>query len=108
MPEPFEAAFDAIPGAATYPRSSRYHDSEIGVYRMPDGTEVRYVKHRILPPLPKPAATHVVSEGERPDHLGQRYLNDPTQWWRIADLNPLLDPRELTARPGDVIAVTAE
>ncbi|MEU9793163.1 hypothetical protein AB0E27_21475 [Streptomyces sparsogenes] len=101
--EPYESALDEIPGAHPYPRSSRYHDAEIGVHIQPDGTPVRYAKRRLLPPLPtrdEDITDHTVSSGERPDHLGQRYVGDPAAWWRIADANPVLDPRELTAEPG--------
>ncbi|QHC25860.1 hypothetical protein [Streptomyces sp. GS7] len=106
--EPYERALDDVPGAHPYPRSSRYAGIGIGVHTMPDGSEVRYAKRRLLP---KPergeaeAVTHVVSSGERPDQLGQRYFGDPGQWWRIADANPVLDPRELTDEPGEEIAV---
>ncbi|WP_438452731.1 hypothetical protein [Streptomyces asiaticus] len=108
QPQPYESALDAISGSHPYPRSSRYHDAEIGIHIQPDGTPVRYVKRRLLPPLGEVAedtATHTVSSGERPDHLGQRYFGDPAAWWRIADANPVLDPRELTAEPGEEIEI---
>lgn len=110
MIEPFRAALDRVPGAHPYPRSSRYFYAEIGIQRLPDGTEVRYAKRRLLPPLPgsDDVATHTVSEGERPDHLGQRYFHDPGQWWRIADANPVLDPRELTSEAGRQIDIPEE
>ncbi|GLV75703.1 MULTISPECIES: hypothetical protein [Streptomyces] len=107
-PQPYESALDAIPGSHPYPRSSRYHDAEIGIHIQPDGTPVRYAKRRLLPPLSADTdetRTHTVSSGERPDHLGQRYFGDPAAWWRIADANPVLDPRELTAEPGEEIAI---
>ncbi|MEV5101338.1 hypothetical protein ACFQ7G_28055 [Streptomyces massasporeus] len=106
--EPYESALDAIPGAHPYPRTSRYHDAEIGVHRQPDGTEVRYTKRRLLPPLDdtgQDAAAHAVGAGERPDLLAQRYFGDPGQWWQIADANPVLDPRELTDEAGRVIDI---
>lgn len=106
--EPYENALDAIPGAHPYPRTSRYHDAEIGVHRLPDGTEVRYAKRRLLPPLEETGddtQTHTVRTGERPDLLGQRYFGDPGQWWQIADANPVLDPRELTDVPGREVEV---
>ncbi|MGI3203521.1 hypothetical protein ACRJ4W_45495 [Streptomyces sp. GLT-R25] len=106
--EPYENALDAIPGAHPYPRTSRYHDAEIGIHRQADGTEVRYTKRRLLPPLAETEAdwqSHTVSSGERPDLLGQRYFGDPAQWWQIADANPVLDPRELTDEAGNVIEV---
>ncbi|MGW5936873.1 hypothetical protein ACWIG3_32020 [Streptomyces celluloflavus] len=108
MIEPYERALDEVPGAHPYPRSSRYAGIGIGVYRAADGTEVRYAKRRLLPPLAdagEESVPHVVSGGERPDQLGQWYFGDPGQWWRIADANPVLDPRELTDEPGAEIAV---
>ncbi|GAP51675.1 hypothetical protein [Streptomyces azureus] len=104
--QPYESALDSIPGAHPYPRSSRYHDAEIGVHTAPDGTEVRYTKRRLLPPLgARETEEHVVGAGERPDLLAQRLFGDPGQWWQIADANPVLDPQELTAEPGRVIDV---
>jgi hypothetical protein len=104
--EPYENALDAIPGAHPYPRTSRYHDAEIGIHRQPDGTEVRYTKRRLLPPLEEQETQdHVVGSGERPDLLGRRYFGDPGQWWQIADANPVLDPRELTDEAGRVIDI---
>ncbi len=108
--EPYESALDAIPGAHPYPRTSRYHDAEIGIHRRPDGSEVRYTKRRLLPPLDdggghQEAQPHVVGAGERPDLLAQRYFGDPGQWWQIADANPVLDPRELTDEAGRIIGI---
>ena len=102
--EPYENALGAIPGAHPYPRTSRYHDAEIGVHRQADGTEVRYAKRRLLPPLDQQETQdHTVGAGERPDLLAQHHFGDPTQWWRIADANPVLDPRELTDEAGRTI-----
>ncbi|WP_404196273.1 hypothetical protein [Streptomyces tauricus] len=115
--EPYENALDTIPGAHPYPRSSRYHNAEIGIHRGPDGTEVRYTKRRLLPPLDQPdqldqseqlddeSPRHTVGAGDRPDLLGRRYFGDPAQWWQIADANPVLDPRELTDEAGKVIEI---
>lgn len=108
MPEPYESVYETVPGAHPYPRDSRYHDAEIGVHVDADGTEVRYAKRRLLPPIEdvaEDAETHVVSAGERYEHLGQRYFGEPGQWWRIADANPVLDPAELTAEPGREIRI---
>ncbi|WP_328336891.1 hypothetical protein OG873_37870 [Streptomyces violaceus] len=107
--EPYESALDAIPGAHPYPRTSRYHDAEIGVHRRSDGSEVRYTKRRLLPPLEddghQETHPHVVGAGERPDLLAQRYFGDPGQWWQIADANPVLDPRELTDEAGRITGI---
>lgn len=104
--EPYENALGAIPGAHPYPRNSRYHDAEIGIHREADGTEVRYTKRRLLPPLDQQETQeHVVGGGERADLLAQRYFGEPGQWWQIADANPVLDPRELTDEAGRVIDI---
>ncbi|MEU9578117.1 hypothetical protein [Streptomyces chilikensis] len=105
--QPYESALDAVPGAHPYPRTSRYHDAEIGIHRLPDGTEVRYAKRRLLPPLPDgdEVHPHTVAAGERPDLLAQRYFGDAGQWWQIADANPVLDPRELTDEAGRAIGI---
>lgn len=65
--ESYESALGAIPGAHPYPRTSRYHDAEIGIHRLPDGTEVRYAKRRLLPPLDaQETQEHVVGAGSGP------------------------------------------
>ncbi|GEC04423.1 hypothetical protein SSP24_20780 [Streptomyces spinoverrucosus] len=108
--EPYENALDSVPGAHPYPRTSRFHDAEIGIHRQADGTEVRYTKRRLLPPLPpldddQETRQHTVAAGDRPDLLAQRYFGDPGQWWQIADANPVLDPRELTDEAGRVVDI---
>ena len=37
-----------------------------------------------------------VVEGDRRDLLAARHLGDPELWWRLADANGVVDPRELT------------
>ncbi|MCZ2523694.1 LysM peptidoglycan-binding domain-containing protein [Streptomyces sp. HB2AG] len=101
---------DALPAASPYPPSSRYHDCPIAVHVGPDGGATPYVRHRLLPrteeAAPAGAAVeHVVEAGDRLDVLAHRYLGDAGQWWRIADANDALDPRELTAEPGRRILV---
>jgi hypothetical protein len=104
-----DGVLDAMAAASGYPRSSRYHGIGLAVHTAPDGTEVPYLRRRLLPAPPGPEAdglvTHTVSAGERPDLLGYRYYGNADQWWRIADANPVLDPRELTANPGDRVNV---
>jgi hypothetical protein len=105
---PLGSPLDAIPVPSAYPRTSRYHGIPTAVHTMPDGRQVRYLTRRLLP---QPSAftaiaTHEVSVGDRPDLLANRYLGDSGQWWRIADANPVLDPRELTERPGRRVRIT--
>ena len=51
------------------------------------------------------AAVHVVTDMERPDLLGARYLGDPLLYWRIADANAVVDPHELTDTPGRRVVI---
>jgi nucleoid-associated protein YgaU len=93
---------------STYPRTSRYSGIDTAVYVQPDGTEVPYLRRRLLPPPQRltDLTEHVVSAGDRPDLLAFRYLGDAEQWWRIADANPVLDPDDLTATPGRRLRIT--
>jgi hypothetical protein len=93
---------------SSYPRSSRYFGIETATCTEPDGTEVPYLRRRLLP---RPdaltgIATHTTSTGDRPDLVAAQHLGAAGQWWRIADANPVLDPRDLTAEPGRTLRIT--
>jgi hypothetical protein len=99
---------DALRPPSAYPRTSRYYGVPTAVFTTPSGAEVPYLRRRLLP---RPdsftmLAEHVVADGDRPDLLAFRYLGSADQWWRIADANPVLDPRELTATPGRRLRIT--
>jgi hypothetical protein len=81
--------------------TSRYASLETARITVPDpddGTrEVRYVRRRIIPSA-EDATTlveHTVAQGERLDRITARYAGDPTQFWRICDVNNVLKPEEL-------------
>lgn len=99
---------EAIPPPSRYPRTSRYHDIPSAVHTTPGGREIPYLTRRFLPPHQDlvDIAEHVVSEGDRPDLVANTHLGDPEAWWRIADANPVLDPRELTDTPGRRLRIT--
>jgi hypothetical protein len=91
--------------------SSRYYDlatTTLAVTRR-DGTtvEVRYVRRRFIPSADGDTVLleHTVSEPERLDNITARYLDDPTQFWRVCDANVVLRPHELE-RIGRVIRIT--
>lgn len=46
---------------------------------------------------------HLRKEGQRLDLLAGRYLQDPTQWWRICDLAGVVLPEALSL--ADEIAI---
>src|SRR3954464_8529769 len=59
--------------------------------------EVRYVTRRIIAPAGDATTLveHTVVQGERLDHIAARYAGDPTQFWRICDVNNVVEPEEL-------------
>jgi hypothetical protein len=81
--------------------TSRYVSLETTTIEVPDpddGTrEVRYVRRRIIPPAENATTLveHTVAQGERLDRITARYAGDPTQFWRICDVNNVLQPEEL-------------
>lgn len=82
--------------------ASRYYNLETRVLTGPDGREVRYVTRRFLPPADagRVFVEHVVTEGDRLDHLAARYLGDTELFWQLADINNAMQPEELTAEIG--------
>lgn len=88
--------------------TSRYHGIPTATYQFPDGRTVVYVRRRFLP-RPEEMATvaeHVVTPGQRLDHVASVHFGDPEQAWRIADANRAMDPDELTATPGRRLRIT--
>ena len=69
--------------------------------------EIRYVERRFLPPegASPTLVEHLAIEGERLDQITARYLNDPTQFWRVADSNEVLVPEELTQEIGRRVVI---
>ena len=54
-----------------------------------------------VPPAPVDAllGIHVLKEGERPDHLATKYLDDPAGFWRIAERNDAMLAEALSEKP---------
>ena len=84
--------------------NSRYATIEIAQHQWPDGSSSAYLRRRLIPADPGPlSGTAVTRDGERLDLLAARTLGDPTQYWRIADASGVMDPMELTAKPGRLV-----
>jgi hypothetical protein len=83
--------------AQKFPATSRYYSIKTSEFTLVDGTKVSYLRRRFLPQVEKFSviATHVVSQGERLDHIAAENLGDSEQAWRIADANGALHPRDL-------------
>lgn len=104
-------AAGAIPLAPFGP-ASRYANVAIARYTFPDdgsgeANSVAYVLRRFVPqardiPI---AAWHTVNAGQRIDHLAAHYMGDVELTWRIADANLVTDMLQLTAIPGDRVAI---
>lgn len=76
---------------------SRYRDTE--TYRVdggPDGPG------RVVLAPPRVEETllglHRRQQGQRLDHLANRYLDDPAGFWRICELNDVMLPEALSER----------
>jgi len=94
---------DAIPAPSKYPRTSRYFASD-----QLEHAGVPYLRPRLLPDPNNFATigTYEVRAGDRADVLAFRQFGDAEQWWRLADANPVVDPRELTDTPGKKLRIT--
>lgn len=90
--------------------NSRYYSLATKTFIVTDAEgekhEIRYVERRFLPQGTNPTLVeHSVLQGERLDQITAKYLNDPTQFWRVADANEVLRPEELTAEIGHRIII---
>ena len=91
-----------------FPPTSRYYGIDTATLKTTDGRTVVYLRRRFLPSPDRFALLqlHVVSEGERLDHVAAKYMEDPEAFWRIADANGAMRPEELTENPGRKILIT--
>jgi hypothetical protein len=66
-----------------------------------------YKRRRFIPPAEDTGTLveHTVIQGERLDNITARYLGDPTQFWRVCDVNLILKPDELTDEIGGLIKI---
>jgi len=83
--------------------NSRYSKVATVTTRLATGEEVVALKLRKL--APAAGAARVVQSGDRLDLIAQESAGDATQFWHVADANSALDGRELTATPGDTLAL---
>lgn len=91
-----------------FPITSRYHRVEAKTLESQSGRSIVYLRRRFLPDPDQSVLLqeHRAAAQERPDHLAARYLNDPEQFWRLADANGVMHPDELTDEIGRVVRIT--
>jgi hypothetical protein len=83
--------------------NSRYHGVGQALYSRHAGDPVvRYVLRRFIPQRRAIGIVfeHIVQGGERPDLLAAQTLGDAELYWRIADANAVIDPRDVTDTVG--------
>jgi hypothetical protein len=104
MFDPQQALLDLLqPGSTNqtlFPPTSRYHGIPAATHVNADGTMDSY-RSRVL-------QQHVVTQGERLDHIAFRYLGDPEQFWRVTDANTEMNPDHLTVPIGRRIDIPIE
>lgn len=116
MFDPQQALLDLLqPGGTNqtlFPPTSRYYGIPTSTLTTDDGETEIYLMRRFLPPLAESAPAsqhqHIVTEGERLDHIAFATLADPEQFWRIADVNTSMNASELAARPGRILQIPGE
>ena len=78
-----------------FDEKSRYRNQE--QYQVEDrrGRQVA-----VVAPPPAPQQTllgyHLLKQGQRPDHLAYKYLNNPAGFWQIAEANDVMLPEALS------------
>jgi len=85
-------------------QGSRYANVEEHEITDRRGQVIRYKKIRFIP-VTDAQMGHVVSQGERLDHIAQRFFQDPERFWRICDANRAMWPNDLVAEAGRTILI---
>ena len=91
-----------------FPITSRYYSTPTATLEKPPGTTIVYLRRRFVPPPENFALLqeYVVKSGDRLDNLAAQFLDDPEQFWRIADANNAMQPDDLTQPVGRVLRIT--
>ena len=105
MPTPIETLIDQSATISHFTSNSRYAGLPLAVLEGSDGRQIVYVTRRFVPATESSPfdPIHVVTKGERPDHLAAEHLGDPERYWEICDLNLVRHAYELTSEPGAVV-----
>jgi len=93
----------------TFPPTSRYAEVGVDAWDPGDGTPpVPFLRRRLCPGPERFALLYEirVAGGDRRDLIAARHLGEVALWWRLADANGVLDPRELTEVVGRRLRIT--
>jgi len=110
MPDPLQQllAAGALP-ATSFPPTSRYAQVGVDAWDPGDGSPpVPFLRRRFCPSPERFAPLYElrITEGARRDVLAARHLGDAELWWRLADANGVVDPRDLTDPVGRTLRIT--
>jgi hypothetical protein len=91
-----------------FPITSRYYSTPTATLETTDGQTIAYLKRRIVPPPERfeLLQEYIVKADDRLDNVAAAFLDDPEQFWRIADANNAMQPDDLTQAPGRVLRIT--
>ena len=110
MPDPLQELLAAgVLPTTSFPPTSRY--AEVSVDAWDPGTgepAVPFLRRRLCARPDRFALLYEVRlvEGDRRDVLGARHVGDAELWWRLADANGALDPRDLERPVGRRLRIT--
>jgi hypothetical protein len=77
-----------------FSKKSRYAKVKNAELVDAQGRTITYKRIRLIPPTP-PQRGHIITEGERLDHISYFYYKDARRFWRICDANVTMFPDDL-------------
>ena len=77
-----------------FSENSRYKNTKEYAPVSSTGTKHKVKQIRYLPPY-EAAVPYQVKDGDRLDHLSEKFYGIPTKFWLIADVNDKMLPHEL-------------
>jgi hypothetical protein len=89
-----------------FTKNSRYAKVENAQMTDAKGRVITYKQTRFIAPTPARQG-HIITEGERLDHIAYYYYKDASRFWRICDANAALWPDDLEADIGRKINIPA-
>jgi len=77
-----------------FSENSRYKDVKEYTPVDSKGEKHKVKRIRFIPSY-QSALPHMIKEGDRLDHVSQKYFGDPTKYWLIVDVNDEMVPHDL-------------